>query len=210
MRITDAVKQPPAVGAAGPEAKESRLTLANLLTFARILLIPVFVLLFINPTPERSLAAAMVFVVAAVTDLLDGYIARRRGEITRLGRLLDPIADKLLVLSGLILLVQFDRVIALVAILIIAREVAVTGIRAIAAADGVVLSSETIGKWKMALQVVAVVLLILDDGRGGLVPVSWNLHPLGTGLLYLALGLALVSGGRILMSFWREVAIKKL
>jgi CDP-diacylglycerol--glycerol-3-phosphate 3-phosphatidyltransferase len=209
MRITEAVK-PPAAVETGSHVHETRLTLANLLTFSRILLIPVFVALFINPTPKRSLAAAVVFVIAAVTDMLDGYIARRRGEITKLGRLLDPIADKLLVLSGLILLVQFDRVIALVAILIIAREVAVTGVRAIAASEGVVLEAETIGKWKMAIQVIAIVLLILEDSLLTLVwPMPW-LHWLGTGLLYIALILGLVSGGQYLVSFWQQVASKKL
>ncbi len=127
MRTTDVLKQADSI---------ANLNLPNFLTVVRILLIPVFVVLFSDPTPDRSLAAAIVFVVAAVTDLLDGYLARRHSQITRLGRLLDPIADKLLVLSGLILLVQFDRVAAIVAILIIAREVAVTGVRAISAARG--------------------------------------------------------------------------
>src|SRR5689334_10261225 len=102
------------------DAREANINLPNLLTFSLLLLIPIFVLLFSQPTPERSLAAAAVFGIAAITDLLDGYLARRRSEVTRLGRLLDPIADKLLVLSGLILLVEFQRVSAVVAILIIA------------------------------------------------------------------------------------------
>ena len=89
---------------------QDSLNLPNVITLVRILLIPVFVMLFFTPTPERSLSAAVVFVVAAVTDLLDGYIARRTGQITKLGKLLDPIADKLLVLSALILLVNVDRV----------------------------------------------------------------------------------------------------
>ncbi|OLB03978.1 MAG: CDP-diacylglycerol--glycerol-3-phosphate 3-phosphatidyltransferase [Nitrospirae bacterium] len=183
------------------------MNLPNLLTLSRILLIPVFVLLFWTPTPGRSLAAAVVFVIAAVTDLLDGYLARRRSQVTKLGRLLDPIADKLLVLSGLILLVQLQRVAAVVAILIIAREVAVTGVRAIAASQGIVLSAETIGKYKMVAQVVAIVLLILEDG---IVPAAWNLHLVGTVVLYAALALALISGGRYLLSFWRQVALKEL
>ncbi len=185
----------------------ANVNLANLLTLLRIGLIPVFVMIFINPTPARSLVAAVIFAVAAVTDLLDGYVARRTGQITKLGKLLDPIADKLLVLSGLILLVQFDRVPALVAILIIAREVAVTGVRAIAATEGVILAAETIGKWKMVIQVIAIVLLILE---GGLPPLMWLLHYTGTLLLYVALGLALVSGGQYMVGFWQRVAIKKL
>src|SRR5688572_22215341 len=133
-------------------AREANVTLPNLLTFSRLLLIPIFIMLFSLPTPARSLAAATVFGFASATDLLDGYLARRRSEVTRFGRLLDPIADKLLVISGLILLVEFQRVSAVVAILIIAREVAVTEIRAISAAEGIVLSAETTGKYKMTAQ----------------------------------------------------------
>ena len=206
MRVTEGVRLMGPI-AAGWEARDTNVNLPNLLTLSRILLIPVFVLLFWTPTPGRSLAAAVVFVIAAVTDLLDGYLARRRSQVTKLGRLLDPIADKLLVLSGLILLVQFQRVAAVVAILIIAREVAVTGVRAIAASQGIVLSAETIGKYKMVAQVVAIVLLILEDG---IVPAAWNLHLVGTVVLYAALALALISGGRYLLSFWRQVALKEL
>jgi CDP-diacylglycerol--glycerol-3-phosphate 3-phosphatidyltransferase len=206
MPVTEGVKQTGPI-AAGWEAGHPNVNLPNLLTLSRILLIPVFVLLFWTPTPGRSLAAAVVFVIAAVTDLLDGYLARRRSQVTKLGRLLDPIADKLLILSGLILLVQLQRVAAVVAILIIAREVAVTGVRAIAASQGIVLSAETIGKYKMVAQVVAIVLLILEDG---IVPAAWNLHLVGTVVLYAALALALISGGRYLLSFWRQVALKEL
>lgn len=205
MRATDAVKSSdaPRLGTALRAALATNVNLANFLTLSRILLIPVFVVLFIEPTPERSLLAALVFTVAAVTDLLDGYVARRTGQVTRLGKLLDPIADKLLVLSGLILLVQFDRVAALVAILIIAREVAVTGMRAIAATEGLVLAAETIGKWKMVMQVISIVLLILE---GSFELIGPPLHLLGTGLLYVALGLGLVSGGQYLVSFWRQMS----
>jgi len=206
MRVTEVFKSTGSI-TAWWEARDTNVNLPNLLTVSRILLIPVFVLLFWTPTPGRSLAAAVVFVIAAVTDLLDGYLARRRSQVTKLGRLLDPIADKLLVLSGLILLVQFQRVAAVVAILIIAREVAVTGVRAIAASQGIVLSAETIGKYKMVAQVVAIVLLILEDG---ILPAAWNLHLVGTVVLYAALALALISGGRYLFSFWRQVALKEL
>jgi CDP-diacylglycerol--glycerol-3-phosphate 3-phosphatidyltransferase len=204
MRVTEAYKQNNALPA-GASAARTNLNLPNLLTLGRILLIPVFVLLFLTPTAERAAAAAAVFVIAAVTDLLDGYLARRRSEVTKLGRLLDPIADKLLVLSGLIMLVQFQRVHAVVAILIIAREVAVTGMRAVAASEGIVLSAETIGKYKMALQVVAIVTLILEDA---LSPWLGDLHRLGTLLLYVALALGLVSGARYLIEFWRRIATK--
>src|SRR5574338_1093778 len=187
--------------------QESNINLPNVLTVARILLLPVFVVLFVTPTPDRALSAAIVFVVAAVTDLLDGYVARKTGQITKLGRLLDPIADKLLVLSALILLVQVDRVSALVAILIIAREVAVTGIRAIAASEGLIMSAEVTGKYKMALQVIAIVLLILE---GTVVEVIGNLHLAGIVKLYLSLILGYVSGAQYVRSFWRQVGAKGL
>ena len=188
------------------EPQDATVNLPNLLTFARLLLIPVFIVLLSQPGPQHSIGAAVVFIVAALTDLLDGYFARRRAEITRLGRLLDPIADKLLVLSGLILLVQTHRVSAVIAILMIAREVAVTGIRAIASAEGIVMSAETSGKYKMTAQVIAIVLLILVDS----VDPSWNFQMFGTFFLYAALMLGFYSGARYLMTFWRAVSSKGL
>ncbi len=186
---------------------QESLNLPNFITVSRILMIPVFVVLFATPTPDRSLIAAIVFLVAAVTDLLDGYLARRNGQVTTLGKLLDPIADKLLVLSALILLVNVDRVSAMVAIFIIAREVAVTGIRAIAAGEGMVIAAETTGKYKMALQVVAIVLLILEDT---FVSDLGNLHLAGIVTLYLSLALGYLSGGQYVWSFWRQVVAKGL
>ena len=187
-------------------AREANVNLPNLLTFSRLLLIPIFILLFSHPTSERSLAAAAVFGIAAITDLLDGCLARRRSEVTRLGRLLDPIADKLLVISGLILLVEFQRVAAVVAILIIAREVAVTGIRAISAAEGIVLSAETTGKYKMTAQVLAILCLIVAES----VDPEWNLYAIGNVLLYGALMLGLISGAKYLATFWRQISLKGL
>jgi len=186
---------------------QESINVPNLLTLTRILLIPVFVMLFATPDPHRSIIAAIVFVVAAVTDLLDGYLARRSGQVTKLGKLLDPIADKLLVLSALILLVNVDRVSALVAILIIAREVAVTGIRAIAATEGMIIAAETSGKYKMALQVIAIVLLILE---GTALSALGNLHLAGIVTLYLSLILGYVSGAQYVWSFWKQVATKGL
>ncbi len=189
------------------EIGQEALNLPNLLTLVRILLIPVFVIFFIEPTPDRSLIAAVIFTLAAMTDLLDGYIARRTRQVTKLGKLLDPIADKLLVLSALILLVNIDRVSALVAILVIARELAVTGIRAIAAGERLIIAAETAGKYKMALQVVAIVLLILEGT--GLAELG-NMHLAGTVTLYLSLVLGYISGGQYVWSFWKQVVARGL
>jgi CDP-diacylglycerol---glycerol-3-phosphate 3-phosphatidyltransferase len=189
------------------EIGQDSVNLPNFLTLVRILLIPVFVVIFLAPTPDRSLLAAIIFTVAAVTDLLDGYIARRTGQVTKLGKLLDPLADKLLVLSALILLVNIDRVSAVVALLIIARELAVTGIRAIAAGERLIIAAEVTGKYKMALQVVAIVMLILEGT--GLAELG-NLHLAGTGTLYLSLVLGYISGGQYVWSFWKQVVAKGL
>jgi CDP-diacylglycerol---glycerol-3-phosphate 3-phosphatidyltransferase len=186
---------------------QESLNLPNFITLVRILLIPVFVLLFFTPTPDRSLSAAVIFVVAAITDLLDGYIARRTGQVTKLGKLLDPIADKLLVLSALILLLNIDRVSALAAMLVIAREVAVSGIRAIAAGEGMIIAAEATGKYKMALQVVAITLLILE-GTG--LSELGNLHLAGIVTLYLSLVFGYISGGQYVWSFWKQVVAKGL
>jgi CDP-diacylglycerol--glycerol-3-phosphate 3-phosphatidyltransferase len=195
------------VPAAWKSVGQESMNLPNFITITRILLIPVFVVLFATPTQDRSLSAAIVFAVAAITDLLDGYLARRNGQVTTLGKLLDPIADKLLVLSALILLVNVDRVSALVAILIIAREVAVTGVRAIAASEGMVIAAETTGKYKMALQVVAIVLLILEDT---FLSDFGNLHLAGIVTLYLSLVFGYISGGQYVWNFWRQVVAKGL
>lgn len=189
------------------EIGQDCLNLPNLVTFTRILLIPVFVILFATPTPDRSLVAAIVFVVAAVTDLLDGYLARKSGQVTTLGKLLDPIADKMLVLSALILLVNVDRVSALVAILIIAREVAVTGVRAIAAGEGIIIPAETTGKYKMVLQIVAIVFLILE---GTVAEALGNLHLPGIVTLYFSLLLSYVSGAKYVWNFWNQLATRGL
>ena len=183
------------------------LNVPNVLTLLRILLIPVFIILFVNPTPDQSLAAAIIFAVAAVTDMLDGYIARRTGQVTKLGKLLDPIADKLLVLSALILLMNVERVSALVVLLIVGRELAVTGIRAIAAGEGMIIPAETTGKYKMALQVVAIILLILE-GTG--LAALGNMHLAGSFTLYLSLVFGYISGGQYVWSFWKQVVAKGL
>ncbi len=173
----------------------------NAITVSRILLIPVFVLVFLEPTPNRSLAAAAVFGLAALTDAVDGYVARRWGQITQLGKLLDPIADKLLVLTALFLLVDQDVVDAWIAIVLAGRELAVTGLRGVAAREGIILAAETTGKLKMAAQVVAILLLILD----GAISSTLNLYAWGTAILLVSLVLSLVSAAQYVRQFVTSV-----
>ena len=190
-----------------PESKgmERTFNLPNTLTFIRILLVPVYIGLFSTPTVERSILAAAVFGLAALTDLLDGHIARQRAQVTKVGRLIDPIADKFLVISGLVLLVQFQRVEAWLAIALIIRDLAVTGVRAIAASRGLIIAAGTLGKYKVVLQIAAIILLTLE-GAVTLSPL--NMHMVGTVILYVALLFSLVSAGQYLLQAWNEFSKK--
>ena len=184
---------------------ERTFNLPNTLTFIRILLVPVYIGLFSTPTVERSILAAAVFGLAALTDLLDGHIARQRAQVTKVGRLIDPIADKFLVISGLVLLVQFQRVEAWLAIALIIRDLAVTGVRAIAASRGLIIAAGTLGKYKVVLQIIAIILLTLE---GAVSLSTLNVHLVGTLTLYVALLFSLVSAGQYLLEAWNEFSQK--
>ncbi|GJL57419.1 MAG: CDP-diacylglycerol--glycerol-3-phosphate 3-phosphatidyltransferase [Nitrospirales bacterium] len=177
--------------------------LPNSLTLLRILLIPVFVWFFSESSPDRALAAGLVFACAAFTDFLDGYLARKSGQITNLGKLLDPVADKLLVASGLILLVQFQRVAVWLAIVMIAREMIVTGARMVAAKEGFVVPADSLGKFKVIGQIGGILCLIL---QGVWIQSEHILATVGTGLLYIALFFSLFSGWRYLMQIFKKIS----
>jgi len=181
--------------------------LPNTLTILRILMVPIYVILFLEPTASRSIAAAVVFGLAALTDLLDGYLARRRGQVTQVGQLLDPIADKFLVISGLILLVQFQRIEAWIAITFIVRDLGITGIRAVAASKGLIIAAGQFGKYKVVLQVIGIISLTLN---GALVLPFFDFYLLGTGLLYFALMFSMVSAGQYIWEFLQAFINKDL
>jgi CDP-diacylglycerol---glycerol-3-phosphate 3-phosphatidyltransferase len=160
------------------------LNLPNTLTVLRILLVPVVVVALLDETPNGDAIAAGVFALAAFTDSLDGYIARQRNAVTTFGKLMDPIADKLLIAAALIALVSLDRLAAWIAMVIIAREFAVTGLRLVAAERGVVIQASWLGKAKTILQVAAIICLIAFDPA-----------PLGVDLLvYAAVAATVISG----------------
>lgn len=178
---------------------EPALNLPNLLTFSRLGLIPVFVALFaFDQTPTVAVTAAAVFGLASLTDWLDGYVARRRHQITDLGKLLDPVADKLLVLAALVILVEADRAPGWLVILLLAREFAVTALRAVAAMGGQVIPAERLGKLKMGVQTAAVLVLILEP----ILP-PWS-HPVGLALLVVATILALLSASQYAIAYSRS------
>jgi CDP-diacylglycerol--glycerol-3-phosphate 3-phosphatidyltransferase len=135
----------------------------NVLTVARILLVPVLVAALLSGANHGDLLAAIVFAVASMTDAIDGYLARSRGAITTFGKLMDPVADKLLVIAALVSLVSLDRLAAWVATVIIAREFAVTATRMAATQQGVVIAANAWGKAKTIVQVAAIFFLIAFD-----------------------------------------------
>lgn len=142
------------------------MNLPNLLTLARIFLVPFFLLAILTRLPFGELVAAAIFIVAAITDGVDGYLARRNKEVTRLGKFLDPLADKLLVSAALVALVELGELSTWVAMVLIGREMAVTGLRAIAAAEGVVIAAGPWGKTKTVFQIIFVVTVILAGVQG--------------------------------------------
>lgn len=150
------------------------MNLPNRLTLLRILMVPVFLAVLSLRLPLGDYIAAGVFVLAACTDGLDGYIARKKKMITALGKLLDPLADKLLVSSALIALVEMDRLSGWVAVIIIGREFAVTGLRSLATAEGIIMSASRLGKIKTITQIVAIVAMFLRDFPFNLINVPFG------------------------------------
>ena len=139
------------------------LNIPNALTMLRILAVPVVVVALVGEIDSGDLLAGIVFTLAALTDGLDGYIARRKGNVTTFGTLMDPLADKLLIIAALVSLVSLDRLEAWIAMVIIAREVAVTLLRAVAVQQGVVISASWLGKLKTTVQIAAIIALIATN-----------------------------------------------
>jgi CDP-diacylglycerol--glycerol-3-phosphate 3-phosphatidyltransferase len=173
-----------------------RLNLPTIITLSRIVLIPFFVLI----APDRPFLGALIFGVASVTDFLDGYLARKTGQITKFGIILDPIADKFLVISALILLVDMARLSAWIAIVIIVREFLVTGLRAVALSKDIVIPAEMGGKLKTFSQITAILCLIISMNIFGI-----DLYDVGIVFIWIALVLSIVSGVQYTVSFWKRV-----
>ncbi len=161
------------------------LNLPNVLTLLRILLVPVIVVALLNETENGDLLAALVFALASITDAMDGYLARARNAVTTFGKLMDPIADKLLIIAALVALVSLERLAAWVAMVIIARELTVTVTRMHANQQGIVIASSWWGKAKTIMQVTAIFFLIAVGEPSP----AWV-----DGLVYGAVAITVVSG----------------
>lgn len=178
-----------------------KLNLPNWLTLFRIFLIPFLVVDLLTKFDGREFVGLGIFWLAAFTDFLDGYIARKRGQVTRLGILLDPIADKLLISAAFISLVQLGLAPAWMVVVIVGREFAVSGLRAVAADRGIAIAALPLGKFKMLSQVVAISLLIFRFRFGALATISLV-------ALWLVVVLAIASAVDYFARFWKQVLLE--
>ena len=176
--------------------------LPNCLTLTRICAAPLVVLLLYYEGPLACFAAASLFALASITDLLDGHIARRENLVTSFGKFLDPLADKVLICSVLIMITYLKWISAWITILIVCRELLVTGLRSMAADEGIVIAADKFGKWKTTLQVIAIVPLTIHYPVMGI-----DVHRLGVFLLYIALALTVVSGVNYIYSYYKNMII---
>lgn len=194
------------------------MNLPNYITLTRIASIPLLIWiltssLFQGTDGRRELLATALFLAASVTDVIDGYLARRRGQITTMGMLLDPLADKLMITAAFITLVQFNpRIVpAWIAVIIIGREFLVSGLRSIAASEGFTIEASDLGKFKMVVQIVAVAAAIVDRRWQ-----EWDLSPIGLPIffpidviarmsIWFMLAISLVSAADYFIGFWKKI-----
>ena len=182
------------------------MNLPTQLTVGRICLVPLVVVFLISNESIHALVAAVLFAGAALTDWLDGLIARRRGQVTTLGKLLDPVADKVLVSAALISLVQVGTIEAWMVVIMIGREFAVTGLRSVSAAQGMVIEASDLAKYKTFAQYLAVILLILERSiPSGL---ESDFVYLSRGALWAALILTIFSGIDYFVRFYRASDVR--
>jgi len=179
------------------EKQKDPLNLPNALSLMRVVAIPVVLVCLLFPGKWWSFFAGLFLAMAFITDMLDGYFARKHGSVTALGKFLDPLADKILVSMTLIMLISLARVPAWMVVVIVAREIAVTGLRSVAVNEGIVIQASSLGKYKTAFQAVATVALCLHYEYFGL-----DFHTVGMLLLWIALALTLVSGWAYFRAFY--------
>ncbi len=174
------------------------------ITMMRIFIIPVLFFLLLSPGKTGSLLIAILFVIAALTDLLDGYLARKYEIVTVMGKFLDPIADKLIVNTAMILMIPTGRISAWIVAVIIIRDFVVDGVRTIASSEGLIIQASTLAKQKTLSQIIALTALMIHYPILGA-----DAHAIGTVILYLALVLSVYSGADYFLKFYREIIKKR-
>ncbi len=190
------------------------MNLPNSITLSRICSIPLLIWIlttsrFNSLDGQKELLASALFIAAAITDGIDGYLARKRGQITTMGMLLDPLADKLLIAAAFIVLVQFNPslVPAWIAVIIIGREFLVSGLRSIAASEGFTIEASELGKFKMVVQIVCVVAVILDHRwkEWPVGPYIFSVHWVAILAIWFMVALSLVSAFDYFKGFWAKI-----
>lgn len=184
--------------------KREVFNLPNTISMLRLGVIPVLFLLLLSPGPVMSLVIAVLFIAAALTDLMDGYIARKYEIVTTMGKFLDPIADKLIVNTAMILMIPIGRIPAWVVAIIVIRDFAVDGMRNIASSAGIVIQASLLGKRKTLCQIFALSALMIHYSFLGL-----DAQLIGTVILYIALIMTVISGWDYFRKFYR-IVIKKV
>jgi CDP-diacylglycerol---glycerol-3-phosphate 3-phosphatidyltransferase len=187
------------------------MNLPNSLTMLRIAAIPLIAALLMSPTQTAGFWAAIVFALAAITDWLDGYLARRMGIVTVFGKFLDPIADKLIVMAAMIMILPFGRVPAWMVLVILGREIIITGLRGIASSEGIVIPASDLGKFKTIFQIVAILGLLLHFNYNWFFGIQHpllqvNMHNIGMFYLWIATILTVWSGVDYLARFVRVIS----
>lgn len=192
--------------------RDDALNLPNLLTMGRIAIIPLVLWLLERGSPNDCVVAALVYSGAALTDLLDGYLARRMNIVSVLGKFLDPLADKLLVMASLVWMVPLGRITEWAVILLLGREISVTALRSIASSSGLVISAGSGGKTKTALQMAGILCLIIGypyELSLGFIDLGWvDLVKVGRVLVYTSLVFSLVSAFQYVSLFAEAVEVK--
>jgi len=179
--------------------KREIFNLPNCITMLRVGVIPILFLLLLDPGRTLSLVIAVLFILAALTDLLDGYVARRYNIVTKMGKLMDPIADKLILSTAMILLIPLDRIPAWIVAIIVARDVLVDGIRSFSSAEGLIIAAGRTGKLKTLCQVIGVSALLVHYPLLGI-----NFQMIGILVMYVALVLTIWSGAEYVLKFHRQ------
>lgn len=177
----------------------------NRLTVLRMLAVPAVIYFLSWRTFQGDVTACVIFSLAAITDWFDGYLARAYQSVTIFGKLMDPLADKFLVVSTLIMLQELDRIHPYLVMVLICREMGITSLRALASAEGVVIAAGTGGKWKAALQMVAIPFLIVYVDLFGIIPTQ----TIGSWLMYVSVLLSLTSASTYVIGFFRGLREKR-
>lgn len=170
------------------------------LTWSRILVCPFFVIFLSWKAPIGGWLSAVLFIVASATDWFDGYFARKYNAISNLGKFMDPIADKILVATVLIMLIPTGKVGPVLVILLLTRDILIGGIRSVAAADRLIIDAKPAGKWKTALQMAAIPAILIPGGAIGGIP----LNEIGLVLLWVSVILSMISGGQYIQLYFNE------